>query len=407
MTRPKVNLDSIQRAAAQLRGKVQQTPLRHSKRLSEATGAELYLKLENQQSTGAFKERGALVKLLSLSSAERARGVIAMSAGNHAQAVAHHASLLGVRAQIVMPKVTPAAKINRTRSLGAEVTLHGRNLAEATRHAQHLAKEHDHILIHPYDDPQIISGQGTVALEMLEAEPQLDCLVVPVGGGGLIAGMAVAAKALRPKIEIIGVQSEAFPAMIQHLAHEPIRCASQTIAEGIAVAEPGKLTTSLIQTCVDAVLPIEEAQIEQAIVTLLEVEKTVVEGAGAAGLAYLLQHPERFKHKRVGLVLSGGNLDLRILGSIIERSLVRMGRLARLQVDVSDLPGGLAALTSLLGEKNANIVEVHHQRAFTDLPLQTVQVEVVVECRTLAHAQAVTEHLRASGFPTRWSSEDR
>ena len=396
-----VTAQSIRAAAAALADQVIDTPCLYSRTLSEITGAEVYLKFENLQFTASFKERGALVKLLSLAPEERVAGVLAVSAGNHAQGVAYHARRLGLRAVIVMPRHTPHVKVEHTRAFGAEVILAGDSFDEAKAHGLALAALRKLSLVHPYDDERVISGQGTVALEMLAREPQLEVLVVPVGGGGLIAGMAVAAKAAKPGIELFGVQSENFPSMYCALRGETARFAANTIAEGIAVREPGALTLPIVRELARGILLVGEGEIEHAIVLLLEIEKTVVEGAGAAGLAALLAHPERFRGRRVGIVLSGGNIDPLMLSVIIERGMVRAGRLTRLTVGLRDLPGALATVTACLAEANANIEEVHHQRAFTNLPLQTAEVEFVLQTRGREHVEEIIRALRAAGFAAR------
>jgi len=393
-----VTAHSIRAAAAVLADQVIDTPCLYSRTLSAITGAEVYLKFENLQFTASFKERGALVKLASLSPAERAAGVLAVSAGNHAQGVAYHAKRLGLRAVIVMPRHTPHVKVEHTRAYGAEVILAGDNFDEAKAQGLALAAAHKLTLVHPYDDERVISGQGTVALEMLAREPALEVLVVPVGGGGLIAGMATAAKAAKPGIELYGVESENFPSMVCALRGEAAQFADNTIAEGIAVKQPGMLTLPIVRELVRDVLLVGEGEIEHAIVLLLEVEKTVVEGAGAAGLAALLAHPELFRGRRVGLVLSGGNIDPLMLSVIIERGMVRAGRLTRLTVELRDLPGALATVTACLAEANANIEEVHHQRAFTNLPLKTIEVEFVLQTRSREHVEEIICALRAAGF---------
>jgi threonine dehydratase len=382
------------------------TPCTFSPKLSELSGADVYLKFENLQFTGSFKERGALIKLLSLSDTQRAQGVIAMSAGNHAQAVAYHAQQLGIHAVIVMPRFTPNVKVERTRSFGADVILHGESLDEAAALTQQLLHERDLQLVHPYDDAQIIAGQGTIALEMLTAHPDLEVLIVPVGGGGLIAGNAIAARGLKPGISIVGVQTVRFPSMRQALAGEAIHCATSTIAEGIAVKQPGRLTSAIVREMVDDIVLVDEHEIEEAVQLLLRLEKTVVEGAGAAGLAALLAHRERFGGRKVGLILSGGNIDLIILSSIIQRSLVRSGRLVRLHVEVRDVPGGLAAVTRLLADADANISEVHHQRAFSSLSLQSADVEFVLLTRGLEHLQQIIDALGAEGYQVKIASSD-
>jgi len=394
-----VSIEDIRLAQARIGGQILATPFLESRTLSEIVGAQVFLKFENLQFTASFKERGACNMLTQLAH-QGVQGVIAMSAGNHAQGVAYHAQRLGLAATIVMPRFTPAVKIERTRSFGAEVVLHGDSLDAARQHAFELAKSRGLTFVHPYDDDAIIAGQGTLALEMLETEPALDALVVAVGGGGLLSGMAVAARALAPGIEIVGVQTSRFPAMfnaVKKTQHEP---GTSTIAEGIAVGTPGVRTLEVISTLVDDMLLVDEGDIEQAVLMLLEIEKTLVEGAGAAGLAALLRHPDRFRGKRVGLVLSGGNIDPLLLGAIIERGMVRAGRLARLRVSARDVPGVLARITAVVAEAGANIDEVHHQRAFTLLAAQNVEIELVLQTRGRAHLAAVLAALREAGFQT-------
>ena len=393
-----VNLADIRAAAEVLRGVIVATPFSRSITLSEISGAEVFLKLENRQFTASFKERGALVKLLSLGEAIRSVGVVAMSAGNHAQAVAFHAQRLGVPATIVMPRFTPNVKIERTRAFGAETVSYGESLEEAHAHAVELARERGCPLIHPYDDEKIIAGQGTIALEMLDSVPDLEVLVVPVGGGGLISGIAIGAKALRPEIEIVGVQTALYPAMFQALRGEQIRCGSNSVAEGIAVKQPGQLTLPIVRDLVDEVLIVAESRIEEAVLLLLEIELTLAEGAGAATLAALLAQPERFRGRRVGLVVSGGNIDMLALSSFIQRGLVRSHRLIRLRVGIRDVPGALTEVTALLGAAGANIVEVHHQRAFSELAIKVAEVEFVVQSRGREHAEDLLIGLRNAGY---------
>ncbi|NOZ06327.1 MAG: threonine ammonia-lyase [Chloroflexi bacterium] len=393
-----VKLVDIRAAAEAIRGQVQVTPCTRSLTLSRLTGAEVYLKFENLQFTAAFKERGALYKLLSLTPAQRQTGVITMSAGNHAQAVAYHAQRLGIPATIVMPRYTPNVKVEHTRAFGADVILHGDDFDEAAAYAKQVTADRGLYLVHPYDDEKVIAGQGTMALEMLDDVPELEVFVVPVGGGGLIAGNAVAAKGVRPSIEIVGVQTERFPSMRQALAGEPIRCGTSTIAEGIAVKEPGQITRKIVRRLVDEILLVGETDIEEAVLLLLEVEKSVVEGAGAAGLAALLKYRHHFADKKVGLILSGGNIDMMTLSSIIQRGLVRTGRLARLRVGLRDVPGALAEITRLISEASANIVQVHHHRAFTNLPLQVADVEFVLQTRGPQHVRQIVEALQQAGY---------
>ncbi|WP_120965508.1 threonine ammonia-lyase [Comamonas sp. lk] len=393
-----LTFSDIQAAATRLQGAVLQTPCVESRTLSQITGAQVYLKFENLQFTASFKERGALNKLLMLTAAERAHGVVAMSAGNHAQGVAYHAQRLGMRAVIVMPRFTPGVKVERTRGFGAEVVLHGDTLAEARAHAYQLAQEQQLTFVHPYDDEAIAAGQGTLALEMLQTQPDLETLVVAIGGGGLIAGIATAAKAVKPGIEIIGVQTQRFPSMLNAVRNTDLPMGTSTIAEGIAVTQPGVITQEVVRHCVDDLLLVDEGDIEQAVLMLLEIEKTLVEGAGAVGLAALLRYPERFKGKKVGLVLSGGNIDPLLLAAIIERGMVRSGRLARIRVSARDIPGVLAHITATVAGAGANIEEVHHQRAFTMLAAQNVEIEFVLQTRGQAHVSEVLEQLRRAGM---------
>jgi threonine dehydratase len=393
-----IELADIRAAAARLQGQVLNTPCVESRTISRIVGAQVFLKFENLQFTASFKERGACNKLAQLSDLERSRGVIAMSAGNHAQGVAYHAQRLGLRAVIVMPRFTPGVKVERTRSFGAEIILHGDSLDEARNHALKLSDEQGLTFVHPYDDEAIVAGQGTVGVEMLEAVPGLDVLVVAVGGGGLISGIAVAAKALKPGIEVIGVQTLRFPNMFNAVKHETLPQGASTIAEGIAVGTPGRITRAIVEKHVDDIVLVDEGDIEQAIVMLLEIEKTLVEGAGAAPLAALLKDPARFHGRKVGLVLGGGNIDPLLLAAIIERGMVRAGRLARIRVSARDVPGSLARITALVSEAGANIDEVHHQRAFTLLAAQNVDIELVIQTRGREHIHAVLEALHQGGF---------
>jgi threonine dehydratase len=396
-----VSLQDVQAAAELLRGHVLDTPCLHSRTLSELTGAQVWIKFENLQFTASFKERGALAKLATLSEEQRRRGVIAASAGNHAQGVAYHAKRLGIPAVIVMPRYTPSVKVERTRAFGAEVLLAGDGFDDAKVHALELAPSLGLEFIHPYDDPHVIAGQGTVALEMLAHEPSLDTIVVPVGGGGLISGIATAAKGLKPAIEVIGVQSSRFPGVYAAYKGERPQFGTSSIADGIAVREPGAFIRQRGPELLSDILLVDEGDIEQAIVMLLEVEKTVAEGAAAVTLAALLRHRERFAGKRAGLVLSGGNIDPLTLASIMERGLARSGRLARITVELRDLPGALARVTAKLAALGANIEEVHHQRTFTHLPLQSAEVEFVVQTRNHEHVQEVLAELEAAGFGPR------
>jgi threonine dehydratase len=392
-----VSLGEIRAAAARIAGAVERTPCLRSRTLSALTGCELWLKFENLQFTASFKERGALNKLLTLPEAERRRGVIAMSAGNHAQGVAYHAARLGLRAVIVMPRGTPNNKVKSTQVHGAEVILEGDTLAEAAAHARALAAREGLSFIHPYDDAAVIAGQGTVGLEMLEDVADLDVLVVPVGGGGLISGIAVAAKALRPGVHVLGVESKTWSAMYQRLNGLPVQVGGDTIAEGMAVRDVGELTLEICRRLVDEVLLVEEETIERAIVALIEIEKTVAEGAGAAGLAALLAHPQRFAGKRVGIPVCGGNIDSRLLSAVLMRGLVRDGRLVRLRVRMTDVSGSLAKVAALIGDAGGNIVEVQHQRVFGTASVKTPEVEFVVETRDREHTRAIAAHLGAHG----------
>jgi threonine dehydratase len=393
-----LGIDDIRAAAVRLRGEVIETPCLPSRTLSALTGCEVFLKFENLQFTASFKERGALNKMAQLTPAERAKGVLAVSAGNHAQGVAYHAQRMGVPATIVMPRFAPAVKVERTRGFGATVVLEGDTFDDARAHGLALAQERGLTLVHPYDDIDVIAGQGTIGLEMLAQQPDIDTLVVAIGGGGLISGVATAARALRPDIHIIGVQTERFPAAWNAVHGEQRESAQATIADGIAVKSPGALTLPLIKAHVDDVLLVSEDDIEQAILMLLEIEKTVVEGAGGVGLAALMKHGERFKGRKVGLILCGGNIEPLMLAEIIERGMVKSGRLARLRFDVRDVPGALANVATLLGKLGANIDEVQHQRAFTSLSVERAQIEVVVQTRGVAHIEQILSAMRAEGY---------
>ena len=392
-----VSLDAIRAAAARIAGAVERTPCLRSRTLSALTGCELWLKFENLQFTASFKERGALNKLLTLAESERRRGVIAMSAGNHAQGVAYHAARLGVRAVIVMPRGTPNNKVKSTQVHGAEVILEGDTLAGAAEHAHALGAREGLTFIHPYDDDAVIAGQGTVGLEMLQEVADLEVLVVPIGGGGLISGIATAAKALRPQVHVLGVESKTWSAMHQRLNGLPVNVGGDTIAEGMAVRDVGEKTLAICRRLVEEVLLVEEETIERAIVALIEIEKTVAEGAGAAGLAAVLAHPARFAGKRVGIPVCGGNIDARMLSAVLMRGLVRDGRLVRLRVRMTDVSGSLAKVAALIGDAGGNIVEVQHQRVFGTASVRTPEVEFVVETRDREHTRAIAAHLGAHG----------
>ena len=396
-----IGIGEVRAAAAAIHGSVERTPCLHSHTLSQIAGCELFLKFENLQFTASFKERGALNKLRSLSPGERDAGVIAMSAGNHAQGVAYHAGRLGIRSVVVMPRFSPTVKVEHTRALGAEVVLEGDTLEDASRVAHALERERGLVFVHPYDDPRVIAGQGTAALEMLGAVPNLDALVVPVGGGGLISGMSIAAHALRPELEIFGAQATRFPSMKQELAGLPVECGDATIAGGIAVKAPGRLTVPIIRAHVREILLADEEAIEAAILLLLEIEKTVAEGAGAAALAAVLAHPPIFAKRRVGIVISGGNIDMLVLAHVIERGLARTARLARVVVRVRDVPGALAEVTSAIANAGANVVEVLHERAFARAPSSEAEVEFVLETRGADHLRDVVAAVRASGHVAR------
>ena len=395
-----VSLTDIRAAAATIAGAVLRSPMRLSRTLSQITGAAVHLKFENRQFTASFKERGALNTLLSLTPEERARGVVAMSAGNHAQGVAYHAGRLGVPDTIVMPVTTPFNKIKHTSDFGATVLVEGADLIEATAVARGIESGDGRVFIHPYDDLRVIAGQGTVGLEMLEEFPDLDALIVPVGGGGLIAGVAIAATSLKPGIEIYGVQSELYPAMRDALhgtapAHHPT---AQTVAEGIAVKSPGALTVPIIQATVADILIAREDAIEHALALILEIEKTLVEGAAAAALAALLAHPARFAGKKVGLVMSGGNIDMRLLSNLILRELVREDRILSLTVELEDRPGQLALVAALVGGAGGNILEVAHNRMMDGTPLKSARLGLVIEARDAAHAGEIRAALQGGGF---------
>lgn len=385
-------------AAEVLAGAVIRTPTTVSETLSEITGAHVVLKFENLQFTASFKERGACNFLASLTADERAGGVVAASAGNHAQGVAYHARRLGIPATIVMPTDTPFSKLTRTETLGAHVVLAGADFEGALRTAQARARDEGLVFVPAFDDPRIIAGQGTIALELLDDAPDVEVIVVPVGGGGLISGIAVATKDRRPDVEIIGVQSEMYAGMAAAVGREVAPPGGSTIAEGIAVAEPGVLTREIVRELVDDIVVVPESTIEEAIALCLEIEKVVVEGAGAATLAALLHEPSRFAGRRVALVLSGGNIDLRVLGSVALRSLARSGRLVRLRVEVPDRPGALATLTATIGDERANIVDVTHRRDLPGVALQRALVELAVETRDRVHATRLVEALETHGF---------
>ncbi len=388
----------VDRAAQTIAGAVLETDFDPSRTLSDIVGAEVWLKFENLQFTASFKERGALNRLTALNSDERRRGVIAMSAGNHAQGVAYHARRLGIPATIVMPVATPMVKVEATRAHGADVRLVGATLEESAAFARSHAVNHGLIFIHPYDDPLVIAGQGTVAMEMLHQQPEIDTLVVPIGGGGLLSGMAIAARSIKPGMRIIGVQARLYPSMYNTIKGEHLPVRGDTLAEGIAVKETGKLTRQFIADLVDDIVLVSEDQLEHAVSLLISIEKTVVEGAGAAGLAAVMARPDLFKGRKVGLVLTGGNIDTRLLASVLTRELAREGRLSQLTIDLVDQPGQLAKVANVLGEAGANIVEVYHQRTFSDLPAKGTLLEVVIETRDRNHLNDTVDRLRQCGL---------
>jgi threonine dehydratase len=394
-----VTLADVEEAAAAIAGRVVRTPSAVSQTLSDFLGCTIVVKFENLQFVASFKERGACRKLLSLTDAERAGGVVAVSAGNHAQAVARHARLLGIDATIVMPQTTPYVKVGRTKALGARVELYGDSVAEAMTFGQELVEREHRTFVHPFDDEYVIAGQGTVALELFADHPELDAIVVPVGGGGLLSGMSVVAHAIAPRVELVGVQTEAYPSMARALAHDerPVP-GGPTMADGIAVGRAGALTSALLAACGAEILTVSERSIEDGVNHFLEIEKVVAEGAGATGLAAIIEHPDRFAGKTVGVVLTGGNIDPRLLSSVILRGLVHDGRLSRLRVWLDDRPGSLSLLTAVVGQAGGNIVEVHHQRLFASAPIRSTEVELAVETMDREHADALVRALEDKGY---------
>ena len=390
---------AISRAAQAIESDIVRTPTSHSRTLSATTGVEVYIKFENLQFTGSFKDRGAANHLRALDKAERDRGVIALSAGNHAQGVAYHAGRLGMEATIVMPESAPFTKVTNTQALGANVVQHGATLAEARIKLEELRQCHGYSYVPPFDDRAVIAGQGTIALEMLEDHPDLEVLLVPVGGGGLISGIAIAGKSVRPELEIIGVQAAAYPGAAAVLAGRtlPVRDSSETLADGIAVKEPGKLTMPIIEKLVDDVVVVSEESIERAIALYLEIEKTVAEGAGAASLAALLDDPGRFQGRKVGLILSGGNIDVRVLASVLMRGLVRTDRVSILRMKVSDVPGRLAPIVDVIADSGANIIDVDHRRLFDAISARAANIDIVIETRDSKHRADVIDALTAIG----------
>ncbi|MEM1053113.1 MAG: threonine ammonia-lyase [Pseudomonadota bacterium] len=393
-----LTLDDVRAAAARIDGAVVKTPMMHSMTLSEITGAEIWLKFENLQFTAAYKERGALNALLQLSDEQKKRGVIAASAGNHSQGLSYHGTRLGVPVTIVMPKTTPTVKIMQTESVGGNVVLEGETFDDAYAHACELEAERGLTFVHPFDDPHVAAGAGTVALEMLEAKSDFDCLVTPIGGGGLISGMATVTRELAPKVEVIGVQAGLFPSMFAKIKGEERDCGGDTLAEGIAVKRPGKFTAQVIEERVDDILLVGEPVLEKAVSLLLQIEKTVVEGAGAAGLAAVLDNPTRFAGKKIGLVLCGGNIDTRLLANVLLRDLARQGRLARLRVTLQDRPGALFRVMRLFDAHNVNIIEIYHQRIFTTLPAKGLITDIECEARDADQVERLVKALRAARY---------
>jgi threonine dehydratase len=398
-----LTFDAIQAAAARLKGQIERTPCRHSRTLSEITGAEVWVKFENLQFTAAYKERGALNMLLTLGENARKAGVIAASAGNHSQGLAYHAARLGIPVTIVMPRTTPFMKVRQTRAFGADVVLDGESYDEASAHAMALRDERDLVYVHPFDEVEVMAGQGTVALEMLEDVPDLEVLPVPIGGGGLIAGVATAAKHMRPEISVIGVEPAMYPSFTAKM--RGVRGGAQvggaTIAEGIAVKQVGDMSYAIARPLIDDVVLIEEPFFESAIALYCNVEKTIAEGAGAASLAALLAYPERFRGKKCGLILTGGNIDTRLLASVLTRELVRDQRLVSLRIVGDDRPGLLATVSRIIGEHGANIVEVAHNRLALDVPAKGAEFDIMIETRDAEHTQEIMAALRKAGYPPR------
>jgi len=390
--------DDVRAAARNIAGQVVRTPILHSKTLSSITGADIWLKFENQQFTAAYKERGALNALLQLTQEQRARGVIAASAGNHSQGLSYHGTRLGVPVTIVMPRTTPTVKVMQTESVGGKVVLEGETFDEAYDHARKLEKELGLTFVHPFDDPIVAAGQGTVGLEMLEDVPDLDTLVVPIGGGGLISGISTIAKDINPDIEIVGVQARLYPSMFSRIKGEDLPCGGDTLAEGIAVKAPGEITSTVIRELVDDIVLVDEGSLENAVSLLLQIEKTVVEGAGAAGLAAVMSHRERFAGRKIGLVLCGGNIDTRLLANVLLRDLARSGRLARLRITLQDRPGALFKVMHAFNQHNVNIIEIYHQRIFTTLPAKGLITDIECEARDRTQIDALIASLTSQGY---------
>lgn len=398
LTMPQVALDDIRAAAGRIAGSVVRTPTLKSITLSNMTGAEVWLKFENLQFTAAYKERGALNKLLLMPEAARAKGVIAASAGNHAQGLAYHGARLGVPVTIVMPRPTPTVKVMQTQGHGATVVLYGETFDAAYAHARELEVERDLTFVHPFDDAEIIAGQGTIALEMLEDAPEIDTLAIPIGGGGLLSGVGTAAKALKPDMDIVGVQAELYPSMYALLSGKDMPSEGDTLAEGIAVKYPGQLTREIVRSIASEIVLVAERHLEKSVALLLQIEKTVVEGAGAAGFAALLAHPERFAGRKVGIVLCGGNIDTRLLANVLLRDLARSGRLARLRIILQDRPGSLYNVARVFDEQAVNILELSHQRIFTNLPAKGLSLDVECETRDRDHLDRLVRALVDVGY---------
>ena len=396
-----VTMADIEAAAKAISGQIEHSPLRYSRTLSEITGAQVWIKFENLQFTASFKERGALNKLLSLTNAERAAGVVAMSAGNHAQGVAYHASRLGIPSTIVMPQGTPFVKIEHTRNFGANVIIHGESLADADAHARELEKEHGLTFVHPFDDARIIAGQGTVGLEIMEDLADFDAVVIPVGGGGLSAGVATAIKSRRPAVSIYGVEAAMYASLAAELRGEEPKVGGATIAEGIAVKKVGRLTLEILRKLMEQVIVVNEDTLERAVTLFATVEKTVAEGAGAACLAALLEEPHLFRNRKVVLVLTGGNIDTRLLASVLTRSLVREKRITSVRIIGNDQPGLLAKVSTVIGDNGGNIIEVFHNRLALDVPAKGAEFDITIETRDARHTQEIIDALTHAGFPPR------
>ena len=398
LAEPLLTIDHVRAAAARIEGAVVMTAMDYSRTLSQITGADIWLKFENLQFTAAYKERGALNAMLLLGAERCNRGVIAASAGNHAQGLSYHGARLGVPVTIVMPRTTPTVKVMQTEVLGGTVVLHGETFDEAYTHARQLETELGLTFVHPFDDPHVAAGQGTVALEMLQQVPELDMLVIPIGGGGLASGMGTAARAIKPDIGLIGVEARLFPSMYNRLKHADLPCGGDTLAEGIAVNEPGRFTSKVLEGLLDDIVLVSEADLERAVSLLLQIEKTVAEGAGAAGLAAVLAYPELFKGKKIGIPITGGNIDTRLLANVLLRDLARSGRLARLRLTLQDRPGALFKVMREFDSHNVNIIEIYHQRIFTHLPAKGLTADIECEARDKEQLDGLVASLRAAGY---------